>query len=98
MAAFGSVLVALVFTGVTWRLERTRHVSQRLSGLMLALAGIALGAFALANLLVVEEPVHALAGSLGAVMIVGGVWRLRRAERDVERVLHPSREDHPRGH
>ena len=54
--------------------------------------------FALANLLLVEEPVHALSGSLGTVMIIGGAWRLRRADFGVERVLRPPREEHPRGH
>ena len=98
MAAFGSVLIALVFTWVTWRLERSRRVSPRMSGLMLSLAGVALVTFALANLLLVEEPVHALSGSLGTVMIIGGAWRLRRADFGVERVLRPPREEHPRGH
>ena len=32
------------------------------------------------------------------VMIVGGAWRLRRADFGVERVLRPPREEHPRGH
>lgn len=98
MAAFGSVLVAIVFTWATWRLERTRRVTQRMSGLMLTLAGIALVTFALVNLLLVEEPVHVLAGSLGTVMILGGAWRLRRADFGVDRVLHPTRDEHPRGH
>ena len=98
MAAFGSVLIALVFTWVTWRLERTRRVSVRMSGLMLTLAGLALLTFALANLLLVEEPVHALSGTLGTAMIVGGGWRLRRADYGVERVVHPARDEHPRGH
>ena len=48
--------------------------------------------------LLVEEPVHALSGSLGTVMIIGGAWRLRRADFGVERVLQPPREEHPRGH
>lgn len=88
MAAFGSFIVTLVFTWVTWRLERTRRVSQRMSGLMLTLAGIALLTFALANLLLVEEPVHVLTGSLATLIIIGGVWRLRRADYGVEPVVH----------
>jgi len=98
VAAFGSVLLALCFAGLTWHLERSRKVSQRMSGLMLTLAGIALLTFALANWLLVEEPVAVLSGSLGAVMVAGGAWRLRSADFGVDRVLHPPQEQHPRGH
>lgn len=109
MAAFVSVLIALTFTSATWMLERTQRVTPRMSGLMLVLAGIALGTFALANLLLVEEPVHALSGSLATIMIVGGAWRLRRTDFGVERVEHVLQEPgalrsgarrpkHPRGH
>lgn len=102
MAAFGSVLISLAFTWATWMLERSQRVTRRMSGLMLVLAGIAMVTFALANLLLVEEPVHALSGSLGAVMIVGGAWRLRQADFGVERVVRdpsvPPSDTHPRGH
>lgn len=96
MAAFASVLIVLVFTFATWRLERTRRVSARMSGLMLTLAGMALLTFAIANLLLVEEPVHMLSGTLGTLIVIGGAWRLRRAHFGVERVVTPLEDERPR--
>lgn len=98
MAAFASILVALGVAALTVGLERQNRPSQRISGLLLALGGIALTTFALVSLLLVVEPVHVLPGALGASMILAGAWRLHAADSTVERILTPVREDHPRGH
>ena len=96
MAAFASVLFVLVFTLATWWMERTRRVSVRMSGLMLTLAGLALLTFAIVNLLLVEEPVHMLSGTLGTLIVIGGSWRLRRAHFGVERIVTPLADERPR--
>lgn len=88
MAAFAGVLIASVFIWATWRLDRGQHVSQRMSGMMLGLAGIALLTFSLANLLLVGEPAHVLLGCLAVLIIIVGVWRIRRADFGVDRVHH----------
>ncbi len=98
MVAFVSVLIAVLFAAAAWHFERSQRVGLRMSGMLLALAGIALVAFAVVNLLLVEEPVHVLPGTLGALMILVGAWRSHLATVSVERVLVPRRSEHPRGH
>lgn len=82
MAAFGSVLIALAFGWVTYALERSQRVNERVSGMMLTLSGLALMTFATVNLVLVEEPVHVLPGALGALFAGRGVLRLRRTPKD----------------